>query len=74
MKLSEQANQATNLDCFHNVEGISENDAVCREISFKLEVYMTENALLKRIMTEMERKYDILNKNCQLLREKIVNE
>ncbi|KAG5869876.1 hypothetical protein JTB14_013868 [Gonioctena quinquepunctata] len=68
-----QSNQAKNPDCFHKVEETCEVDAVSSEISFKLEVYVAENALLKRIITELEEKYLVLNENCQLLRDKIVN-
>ncbi|KAG5867066.1 hypothetical protein JTB14_001892 [Gonioctena quinquepunctata] len=71
--ISEIAKTAKNPDCFHKVEETCEVDAVSSEISFKLEVYVAENAQLKRIITELEEKYLVLNENCQLLRDKIVN-
>ncbi|CAG9817194.1 unnamed protein product [Phaedon cochleariae] len=68
-----QANQAKNPECLHTVEEICRVDAVSNEISFKLEVFMSENSLLKRIIMKLEEKNHILNENCQLLRDKIIN-
>lgn len=66
-----QSAQSKSKNCRHEVQEVDKESLKVMENETASNVLEVENNLLKRIIKEMESKYDILAENCELLKGKI---